>query len=471
MASELLTAGGAIVSSMIGAGAADDAADQAATAIEQASGISESAAAQARQDLLDTFTPAYQDLEAAIAAAVGLVEGGQTSTSDILTDFSTQLSGIFEGSQALSADVIGAGMTDAVNTIFTGQSTAGGALVDLSEVAIDTLGGISTDVSRAGTDIAGADFSLADVQNFLETGTSKAVGELEGFAGTGEEAFQQAAALTGALGADAQQAAFDSYIESPGQAYLRGKEETALLGAASATGGLQGGNVLTALQEQAVDIASTQLDDQIANLLNLGSSGLSAAGDQAGFEQESGVTGATIAGSLEGQKLSADADLQATAAQLAATANLEEARLQESVGTQVAGVQTGLGSSLADLATGASQSAAGALQTGTGQALDVIQQGAAGQAAAVGDLGSALAGLDQSTIANLSNLLTGGVGNLADIEQQLGISLANLGVGQGTEQVGLTTGLGEVQAAGTLGSSSAMQDLVAALSGLGAGAL
>lgn len=471
MASELLTAGGAIVSAMIGAGAANDAADQAAASIAQASGISEEAAAQARQDLLSTFTPAYQDLEAAIASAIGLVEGGQTSTSDILTDFSTQLSGIFEGSQALSADVIGLGQTEALRTIFAGQEGAEKALGDFSQVAIDTLGRIPTDVSREGTDIAGVDFSLADVRDFLDTGTGKAVGELEGFAGTGEEAFQQAAALSGALGADAQQAAFDSFIESPGQAYLRGKEEKALLGAASATGGLQGGNVLTALQEQAVDIASTQLDDQIANLLNLGGSGLTAAGQQAGFESSAGLAGAGIAGSLEGQRLSADADLQATAAQLAQQANLEEARLQESVGTQAAGVQTGLGSSLANLATGASQSAAGALQTGTGQALDVIQQGTAGQAGAVGDLGSALAGLDQSTIANLSNLLTGGVGNLADIEQQLGISLANIGIGQGTEQVGLTTGAGEVQAAGTLGGSSAMQDLIAALTGLGTSAL
>lgn len=77
----------------------------------------------------------------------------------------------------------------------------------------------------------------------------------------------------GLRGAEAEQAAISGFTESPGQAFLRERQERALLRNEAALGGLGGGNVRTALQEQAFGIASTQLGerkDRLAEVASLG---------------------------------------------------------------------------------------------------------------------------------------------------------------------------------------------------------
>lgn len=87
----------------------------------------------------------------------------------------------------------------------------------------------------------------------------------------------------GLRGAEAEQTALTGFRESPGQAFLRERQERALLRNEAAIGGLGGGNVRTALQEQAFGIASQQLGERKSRLAGLAAGGLSAVGQQAGF--------------------------------------------------------------------------------------------------------------------------------------------------------------------------------------------
>jgi hypothetical protein len=96
---------------------------------------------------------------------------------------------------------------------------------------------------------------------------------LASYSEAGELALQQQQALTGLLGTEAQQEAYDAFTESPGQQYLREQQEKALLRSASAVGGLGGGNVLTALQEQAYGIAAQDYESYYNQLAGLSGTG------------------------------------------------------------------------------------------------------------------------------------------------------------------------------------------------------
>jgi len=104
--------------------------------------------------------------------------------------------------------------------------------------------------------------------------------------------------LIGLRGSEAESAAIAGFQESPGQAFLRQRQERALLRNEAAVGGLGGGNVLTALQEQAAGIASTQLGERKDRLERLSTGGLRAVGQQAGI---GGNISANIANLLAGR--------------------------------------------------------------------------------------------------------------------------------------------------------------------------
>ena len=99
---------------------------------------------------------------------------------------------------------------------------------------------------------------------------------LQPFQEAGVSALQQQQALLGLSGADAQQQAYSQFTESPGQRFLRERQEKALLRNASAIGGLGGGNVRTALQEQAAGIAQQDFQNQFGRLGQLAGQGQSA---------------------------------------------------------------------------------------------------------------------------------------------------------------------------------------------------
>ena len=86
------------------------------------------------------------------------------------------------------------------------------------------------------------------------------------------------------LSAQEQQAqAFQQLQESPGQQFLRKRQEKAILRNASATGGLGGGNVLNALQENAFGLAQTDIQNQFGRLGQLAGQGQQATTSTAQF--------------------------------------------------------------------------------------------------------------------------------------------------------------------------------------------
>lgn len=101
--------------------------------------------------------------------------------------------------------------------------------------------------------------------------------QLDPFIRAGGGALEQQQALLGLGGAGAKRRAVEGLSESPGQQFLRGRQEKALLRSSAALGGLGGGNVRTALQEQATGFAQQDLENQFNRLGAISGAGLSAA--------------------------------------------------------------------------------------------------------------------------------------------------------------------------------------------------
>lgn len=118
-----------------------------------------------------------------------------------------------------------------------------------------------------------------------------AIGGLGSFGQGGLQAFQQQLGLSGALGADAQQQAISGIENSPLFNALAKQGETGILSAASATGGLRGGNVQQALAQNRQQLLGQQVQQQFQNLgglAGLGSQNFGALG-QLGQSGASGL--------------------------------------------------------------------------------------------------------------------------------------------------------------------------------------
>ncbi len=75
--------------------------------------------------------------------------------------------------------------------------------------------------------------------------------------------------MSGVMGPEAEQQAIDNFIESPGQKYLRDQQEQALLRNQAAIGGLGGGRVRSALQDEAYGRAATNQQQRFGNVSSL----------------------------------------------------------------------------------------------------------------------------------------------------------------------------------------------------------
>jgi hypothetical protein len=116
-----------------------------------------------------------------------------------------------------------------------------------------------------------------------------------GYGKPGMQANQLQGALSGAMGPQAQQQAFANFNASPGQQWLQEQGERAVTRNAAATGGLQGGNVLQALQRQGMGLAQQDYQNQFNNLGTIADRGMqgmtlnsSLARDKAGFAYGAG---------------------------------------------------------------------------------------------------------------------------------------------------------------------------------------
>ena len=160
-----------------------------------------------------------------------------------------------------------------------------------------------------------------------------ATGYMQPYESAGQTALQQQLALSGALGQDAFNQA---YQESPQMAFLREQGMRANLAGAAATGGLGGGNVQKELQRFGQGLASQGLQQQIANLGALSGQGYGAAG-----------TMANIATGLGSQQLQAQTGLGQQLAGYNLSTGLPAAQTISGLGTNLAAGRTRAGEMLA----------------------------------------------------------------------------------------------------------------------------
>ncbi len=125
----------------------------------------------------------------------------------------------------------------------------------------------------------------------------------------GEEALKQQRILMGLEGPEAQQAAISEIEQSPEFQEAVKQGEAGMLANASATGGLRGGNVQSALAQFRPQMLSALIQQRMAQLGGLTGMGQASAAGVAGMGQQTagnianlyGQIGAAQAGSLIGQ--------------------------------------------------------------------------------------------------------------------------------------------------------------------------
>ena len=217
----------------------------------------------------------------------------------------------------------------------------------------------------------------AQANQVLQQGISA----LDPFVNSGRSSVNLQAALSGALGPEAQAQAFENFNSSPGQEFLQQRGEQAVLRNASATGGLGGSRVLQELQRQGIGFAQQDFANHF---------------DRLGQVSNMGLGGANIASVLTGQMANNNFNYGNNAA-----------NMSFNTGQSVAGGRTRAGEMLANLSN----------QQGSGIS-DIINQGGS----------------------NLAQLLAGSGEFSANGQMTLAQLLASLGM----QQSGQVAGLGGV---------------------------
>lgn len=124
---------------------------------------------------------------------------------------------------------------------------------------------------------------------------------------TGASANDLQASLSGALGQQAQQEAYQNYQNSPAMKYQMEQMQRAVEHSAAARGGLLGGNTLTELQRNAAGIASQDYQNQFNNLGQVADRGAQLTGMLANLRNNLGMnvsSGRTNAGMAIAQNAS-----------------------------------------------------------------------------------------------------------------------------------------------------------------------
>lgn len=231
-----------------------------------------------------------------------------------------------------------------------------------------------------------------EIRNALPDILSRA-GELRQF-GLESARLEQDAALEGAI--ERQSRIEEAFKLSPGQAFLKRRQEKALLRNQAALGGLGGGNIRTALQEQAAGIAAQDLGRFQRNIeagttQGLGQSALQRgfAGQDANQFQRNIETG--FAQGLDQSSLGQNQGLQGLNVGLLTQGQIQPGNIQNRLGL---GVAQGLGQTqqvqnrLANLSGGGQTATTNLAQFGGQQSANIanlLQAG--GQAQASGILG------------------------------------------------------------------------------------
>ncbi len=122
----------------------------------------------------------------------------------------------------------------------------------------------------------------------INEGMRQAENTLSPYTGVGGKSNDLQAALSGALGPAAQKQAFDNYNQSPEMAYALSQAEKGITRNSAATGGLKGGNVLDALQRNAIGMAQQDYGNAFNRLGSLSDRGLTSSNLLGGLQANAG---------------------------------------------------------------------------------------------------------------------------------------------------------------------------------------
>lgn len=139
--------------------------------------------------------------------------------------------------------------------------------------AAEEAGQLQADAARAAAAESARQFDITQEQ-------------LAPFREAGVGALQQQQALLGLSGPEAEQAALQRLEESPAQQFIRNRAQRSLLRNQAAIGGLGGGNVRAALQQQGAGFAQQDIQNQFNRLASLTGGGQTAATNIGQFGQQ-----------------------------------------------------------------------------------------------------------------------------------------------------------------------------------------
>jgi hypothetical protein len=377
--------------------------------------------------------------------------GAETALTGSASDALNLLNQI---NQAGRADLIGMtnrGLDELIGSYQQSRS-------DITEGTTSGLDALNAGMAQARTDLTGG---TTNALNALQTGATQARGDItnafgraeamfDPYAQAGTTALQQQLALSGALGQDAFNQA---YQESPQMAFLREQGMRANLSGAAATGGLGGGNVQRELQRFGQGLASQGLQQQIENLGVLSGQGFNAASNASNVATTGGTNLANIASQLganqsnlyqnQGQNLSAIAQQQGLTgmdAYLNQGTNL--ARLAEGYGVNQLNTRTNLGSQLANYGLNTGLPAASTVSNlGINLASGRTQAGR-DLANQVGSVAQLLGGIQQGQATNLANLTQGQMNYINSLTNNAATAEAQAQQGYSGNQANLLTGTG-----------------------------
>lgn len=401
--------------------------------------------AGAERALAGGVTAAAQAIESGAGQARADLLGGTQIARQDLTQGAQEAGGLIQSGTGLGLEALGTGLGAARQDIMGGAQAGLGALYQ-------GLGGARTDLEaaqQAANQQYGA--GLGDITQARDT-ASQQVGQAFGQAGqmfdpyrqAGTAALQQQAALSGALGQEAFNQAFQA---SPQQQFLREQGERAALRTAAARGGVGGGNVMKELSRFNTGLASQDLQNQIANLQQLGSQGLGASGSAAQFAAQGGM---------------AQSDLQTQAAQQLAGLRGQIGQSQLGTGQQLAGLGTLAGQQGLNTLTGAGQQLGNlgvtggtlGMQTLTGagsQLADIASGRSLAQSQLASQAGRGLGDISMTGGMTVGDYLYGTGGALAQNRMQAGRDIAGnitnqinaLAQYQGNQGIGMSDLIGQ----------------------------
>lgn len=414
-------------------GAEKDAGRKEAQAIQQAIEFQKEQAEIGRGDIRDAIERARSDISGA----------SQQAISDI-NPFSP-ISGLkqLQEGPSQAAQTINRGAGQALDLLSRGRNSSITALQNTHLANTDILNEALTGALRESNQGFGQGIgALTTAGNRADTALGEALtgaqSDLNPFIAAGQGATNLQAALSGALGREAQQQAYNDFLASPGQDFLREEQERAILRNASATGGLQGPDVLEELQRRAAGRAALDFDNAFNRLSGLSSMGGQSANNLAALRASLGTNKANAAltvgqgiGSLAGQRGAINANLQ------------------ESVGRQLVDDRTGLGLNTAELNTRAFGNMADLLY---GNSRDLGNN-------AVNQAGE-ISGFLQGAATNKANFNNSAGINQANLQQVLGTGLANIATGTGSQVAQLMGQKGEALASGILGQADARRNTI-----------